>query len=62
MNFVTMGLIKFAKSIWPVLIYMVVGLFILRRKEKDEQKRMEETIKRDKLKRVCNQKHISSRY
>lgn len=57
MNPVTLGIIKFVKSIWPVLVYIVIGLILIGRWEKNEQKRqkrMEEANKRDKLKRIRN--------
>ena len=62
MNSVTLGLIKFIKSIWPVLVYIFIGLILIGRWEKNEQKRMEEASERDKLKRIHNQKYISSRH
>lgn len=42
---------KIIRENWPVLVYIIVGLAVLGRREKLEKERMAKIIARDKLKR-----------
>lgn len=52
---------KVSKSLLPVLVYIIVGLAVLGRREKLEKERLAKIIERDKLKRINNKKCIVSR-
>lgn len=49
-----MGWFGIIKNFWPVLIFLIIKIPDLRRWERDEEKRLEKAVKRDKSKRIYN--------
>lgn len=43
---VVLGMGKVLINFWPAVLYMIIGLILLRRWERNEEKRMEAIIKR----------------
>lgn len=64
MNDIQIFLIGLGKVIWNFkfqLLYLIFGLAFLGRCERNEKKRMEEAVERDKLRRAHHEEHIAGR-